>query len=53
MTYYTCKPVWEDMLSCIYDAWSSGKGHQNIKLCIEPIEQFTLFDEYIHVDAHE
>lgn len=53
MTYYTCRPVWEDMLSCIYDAWSSGKGHQNIKLCIEPVEQFTLFDEYIHVDAKE
>lgn len=50
MTYYTCQPYWEDMLSCIYDAWSSGKGHQNIKLILEPVEQFTLFDEYIHVD---
>ena len=51
MTIYTCKAEWEDMLTCIYVAWASGKGHENIKLCIEPIEQYTLFDEYIHVDA--
>lgn len=51
MTYYTCKCKWEDMLTCIYDAWSSKKGHQNIKLLLEPVEQYTLFDEYIHVEA--
>lgn len=51
MTYYTCQPHWEDMLSCIYEAWSSRKGHQNIHLLLEPIEQYTLFDEYIHVNA--
>ena len=50
MTYYTCKPTWEAMLTCIYDAWSSKKGHQNIKLLLEPIDQYSLFDEYIHVD---
>ena len=51
MIYYTCMPDWESMLSCIFDAWSSGKGHQNIRLLLEPIEQMTFFDEYIHVDA--
>lgn len=51
MTYYTCVPRFEDMLTCIYDAWSSGKGHQNIQLLLEPIEQATFFDEYIHVDS--
>lgn len=51
MIYYTCKSDWESMLSCIYDAWTSRRGHQNLQLLLEPIEQRTLFDEYIHVEA--
>ena len=50
MYYYTCEPTLEAMLSCIYDAWTSKRGHQNIKLMLEPVNQLTLFDEYIHVD---
>ena len=53
MYIYTCEPTIEAMLSCIYEAWSSKKGHQNIKLMLEPVEQYTLFDQYIHVDADE
>ncbi len=53
MYYYTCAPTIEAMLSCIYVAWSSKRGHQNIKLLLEPVSQYTLFDEYIHVDASE
>lgn len=52
MYYYTCEQNLEAMLSCIYDAWSSKRGHQNIKLLLEPIMQQTLFDKYIHVDAN-
>lgn len=51
MTYYTCEPTLEAMLTCIYDAWTSRKGHQNIRLLLEPVNQLSLFDEYIHVDA--
>lgn len=51
MVYFTCETSLEAMLSCIYDAWSSGRGQQNIRLLPEPVEQYTLFDEYIHVDA--
>ena len=51
MTIFSCEREWDAMLTCIYDAWSSGKGHKNIKLVLEPIDQYTLFDEYIHVDA--
>jgi len=51
MYCYTCEQNLEAMLSCIYDAWSSGHGHQNISLIIEPVQQLSLFDEYIHVDA--
>lgn len=51
MYVYSCAPDWESMLTCIFDAWASKKGHSNIKLLLEPIEQYELFNEYIHVDA--
>lgn len=51
MKVYTCKPEWEAMLTCIYEAWRSGLGHENIRLQTEPIEQLSLFDDYEHVDA--
>lgn len=51
MRIYTCAPQWEAMLTAIYEASASGIGHTAIRLATEPIEQFTLFDEYIHVDA--
>ena len=51
MRVYTCKNEWEDMMTCIYEAWSSKLGHQNIRLEIEPIGQYSLFDEYVHVDC--
>jgi len=50
MTIYSCAPTWEAMLTCIYEAWSSKRGHRNVRLRLEPISQYTLFDEYIHVD---
>lgn len=52
MTIFSCEHEWEAMLTCIYEAWASKKGQQNIRLVLEPIEQFTLFDEYIHVDGN-
>ncbi len=51
MYIYTCESNYEAMLTCIYDAWASGRGHENIRLCVEPTEQYTLFDEYIHVEG--
>lgn len=50
MYIFTCQPDLESMLTCIYDAWASGKGHKNIRLQLEPVEQLTLFDEYVHVE---
>lgn len=40
-------------MSCIYDAWVWGikNGHENLKLMKEPIEQISLFDEYVHIDS--
>lgn len=51
MTIYTCNDDFESMMTCIYDAWASKKGHGNVRLMKEPIEQLDLFSEYIHVDA--
>lgn len=51
MRIYSCEPTWEAMLTTIYEAWSSKLGHENIKLLLEPIEQYSLFNEYVHVDA--
>ena len=51
MYIFTCEHKWEAMLTCIYDAWASKKGHANIKLMLEPVEQYSLFDTYTHVDA--
>lgn len=49
-TIFTCAHNLGAMLTCIYDAWSSGLGHQNIRLMFEPVEEFTFLDKYIHVD---
>lgn len=51
MRIYTCKPEWEAMLTCIYEAFACGLKHENIKLLLEPVSQYTLFDEYIHVEG--
>jgi len=51
MRVYTCEASWDAMLTAIYEAFLSGLGHKNIKLLVEPITQYSLFDEFIHVDA--
>lgn len=53
MKIYTCKDRLEDILTCIYDAWSAALqvGHDQIKLRKEPVFQQTIFEEYIHVDG--
>lgn len=53
MKIYTCQDRLEDIMTCIYDAWSEALrvGHNQIQLRKEPIVQQTLFDEYIHVEG--
>lgn len=52
MKVFTCKDRLEDIMTCIYDAWSEALqiGHDQIQLKKEPTFQQTIFDEYIHVD---
>lgn len=52
-TVFTCDHSLGAMLSCIYDAWASKLGHQNIRLEFEPVGQINMFDTYIHVDEDE
>ena len=51
MTVYTCNDTFEAMMSCIYDAWASKLGHQNLKLKTEPTGNLELFCEYVHISA--
>ena len=37
MIVYTCEDTFEAMMTCIYDAWASKEGHQNIRLKTEPL----------------
>ncbi|MDE6025926.1 MAG: TIGR03915 family putative DNA repair protein [Lachnospiraceae bacterium] len=52
MKVFCCEDRFEDMLTCIYDAWSVAltEGHENVRVVREPVLQQTLFDEYIHVE---
>ncbi|WP_230398711.1 TIGR03915 family putative DNA repair protein [Novisyntrophococcus fermenticellae] len=51
MTIFTCFNQFEDMMTCIYDAWDSKLGHKNIRLLTEPVGNLELFCDYLHVDA--
>lgn len=50
-TVFTCEDSFEAILTCIYDAWASKLGHQNIRLLVEPVIEMELFCEYRHIDA--
>ena len=52
MTVFTCEDRIEDMFTCIYVAWEWAlvHGHDQLRLEKEPIVQYTLFDQYIHVE---
>lgn len=53
MRVFSCADKFEDMMTCIYDAWSFAlaNGHENVRLEREPVYQQSLFDEYVHVEA--
>lgn len=53
MKIFTCLDRFDDIMTCIYDAWECAlkEGHDNVSFAREPIYQPSLFAEYIHVDA--
>ena len=52
MRIFVCKDRYENIMTCIYDAWewSLKNGHENMKIMKEPIIQPSLFDEYVYID---
>lgn len=50
MTVFTCEDSFEAMLTAIYDAFMSRLGHANVRLMVEPIEQYSMFETYVHVE---
>ena len=51
MTVFICEDSLESMLTCIYDAWYSRLGHDNVRLAVAPVDQFNMFESYVHVEA--
>lgn len=49
-TVFTCEDRFEDMMTCIYEAWASRLGHANVRLMTEPVGNLELFCEYHHID---
>lgn len=49
-TVFTCNDQFEDMMTCIYDAWASRLGHSHVQLRTEPIGNLELFCDYRHVE---
>ena len=50
-TIFTCRDQFDDMMTCVYDAWASRLGHSNVRLKAEPIGNLELFCEYRHTEA--
>lgn len=51
LTIFTCQDRFEDMMTCIYDAWASRLGHKHVRLQTEPMGTLELFCEYRPVSA--
>ena len=51
MTVFTCEDNLEAIMTCIYDAWDSRLGHQQIRLITEPVSEPELFCDYRHPEA--
>ena len=51
MKVFTCRDRYDDMATCIYEAWSMALqvGHDHVMLMKEPVEQLDMFADYIHV----
>lgn len=54
MTVYLCGGDFEHILCGVYDAWTSRKGHQNVRLALDgEMLQASFLEEYVHVSYEE
>lgn len=51
MTVYVCEDSFDGILCGVYDAWMSKKGHDQVCLEIEQMEELRLFCEYVTVNV--
>lgn len=51
MEIFLCEDDFESIMTCVYEAWASRKGHSNVKLMLEPVLEPELFCVYHHVEA--
>lgn len=49
MTVYLCKDNFESILCGVYDAWTSKKGHQNVRLELLEDYEYQMFCDYLEV----
>lgn len=51
MKVFTCEDRTTSILTCLYAGWEYAiNNKEEVRFYKEPITQFSLFDEYIHVD---
>ncbi len=48
---YVCEDQIESIFTAVYNAWSSGYGHQYNRVLVGPVNNYELFAEYITVVA--
>lgn len=53
ITVFSCENDFTAMLSCIYEAGKCKLGYENFRLCVEPIEQYSLFEQYVHIEPDD
>lgn len=53
MTVFCCDNDYSAMLTCIYVAGKCKLGRSNFRLCVEPVGQLGMFEEYVHVEPDE
>lgn len=53
ITVFGCSNDFTSMLTCIYTAGKCGLGHDNFRLCVEPFDQYSLFETYVHIEPDE
>lgn len=53
MTVFCCSNDLTSILTCVYEAGKCRLGRANFKLMVEPVEQYSLFEEYVHVEPDE
>lgn len=50
-TIYLCEDSFENIMTAVYDAWASKKGHSHVRLQINQESTMELFCDYITVET--